>query len=75
MKSGDTTELLIIGQAQSPEQITQVRELFLEYAKSLGFSLCFQNFDQELAGPVFCGERLPRGRKAWDDRSKRASRA
>lgn len=31
-------------------QIAQARELFLEYAQSLGFSLCFQNFDQELAG-------------------------
>jgi len=37
-------------QAESPGQITQARELFLEYAQSLGFSLCFQNFDQELAG-------------------------
>ena len=35
--------------AESPEQIAQIRELFLEYANSLGFSLCFQNFDHELA--------------------------
>jgi len=37
-------------QAETPTQIAQARELFLEYAKSLGFSLCFQNFDKELAG-------------------------
>ena len=41
---------LQIIQASSAAQIAQARELFLEYAKSLGFSLCFQNFDQELAG-------------------------
>jgi len=35
--------------ADSVSQIARARELFLEYAQSLGFSLCFQNFDQELA--------------------------
>jgi putative acetyltransferase len=41
---------LALVQAETPAQIAQARELFLEYAQSLGFSLCFQSFDQELAG-------------------------
>ena len=36
-------------QAESPDQIAAVRKLFLEYAQSLGFSLCFQNFEQAVA--------------------------
>jgi ribosomal protein S18 acetylase RimI-like enzyme len=36
-------------QARSEPHISVARELFLEYAQSLGFSLCFQSFDQELA--------------------------
>ena len=41
---------ITISQTESPSEIAKVRELFVEYAESLGFSLCFQNFDRELAG-------------------------
>jgi putative acetyltransferase len=38
----------LISRAESSAQIAQARELFLEYASSLNFSLCFQSFDKEL---------------------------
>jgi ribosomal protein S18 acetylase RimI-like enzyme len=41
---------LLLSQAETPAQIAHARELFLEYAQSLGFSLCFQSFEVELAG-------------------------
>lgn len=36
-------------QASSERHYTQAKELFQEYAASLGVSLCFQNFEQELS--------------------------
>jgi len=35
--------------AQTPAEIDQARGLFKEYETGLGISLCFQNFEQELA--------------------------
>jgi len=35
--------------ASGAEEIRVVRQLFLEYQQSLGISLCFQGFEQELA--------------------------
>lgn len=34
--------------ATLPEHIEQARTLFVEYGSSLGFSLCFQSFDEEV---------------------------
>ena len=56
--SSSSSELNIL-QAESPQQIAHIRELFLEYARSLGFSLCFQNFDAELA--ALPGDYAPPG--------------
>ena len=48
MSTAAESALKII-RAHTPERVAAVRELFLEYAQSLNFSLCFQSFDQELA--------------------------
>ena len=35
--------------ARTEQDLLHIRELFLEYARSLDFSLCFQGFDREIA--------------------------
>lgn len=46
----DSASNLSITTARTPEDIAAVRRLFQAYAESLDFSLCFQGFDEELAG-------------------------
>jgi len=43
---------LQIMRVETPEQLAQLRELFLEYARSLSFHICFDDFQNEL-------DRLP----------------
>jgi ribosomal protein S18 acetylase RimI-like enzyme len=37
-----------ISRAENPADQAEVKSLFLEYAESLDFSLCFQDFDREM---------------------------
>jgi putative acetyltransferase len=46
---GTRSSLITIEPARWPGDTGLVRSLFEEYAASLGFDLCFQGFDQELA--------------------------
>src|SRR5437762_6804309 len=41
---------MTIRTAQSANDIAEVKRLFHEYAESLDYDLCFQSFEQELAG-------------------------
>jgi ribosomal protein S18 acetylase RimI-like enzyme len=43
------TASITITPAETPADIEEIRALFLEYARSLDFDLCFQGFDEELA--------------------------
>jgi len=46
--NSNASERVDLIQATSPEHIDEARSLFVEYGASLGFSLCFQSFDEEL---------------------------
>lgn len=48
---------LSIRAVRTPEEVEAARKLFLAYAESLDFDLCFQGFDAEMAR--FPGEYIP----------------
>ncbi len=54
---------MMIRAATSDADLQEVRELFREYAEWLAVDLCFQNFDQELAG--LPGDYAPPVGRLW----------
>ena len=55
--SADTTPTVLIGAPSNARETEAVRDLFREYAESLGFSLGFQGFEEEMA--AFPGSYAP----------------
>jgi len=51
--------MMKLDQAETPDEIEEVRRLLREYEASLGVSLCFQGFERELA--ELPGEYAPPG--------------
>jgi putative acetyltransferase len=45
-----TSPPILIQRADSPAGIEAARALFVEYQKAIGVDLCFQSFEQEVAG-------------------------
>lgn len=41
---------IVLSVPADPAELAQVRDIFREYAQGLGVDLCFQQFDDELAG-------------------------
>ena len=46
----DTTPRITLATADEPALIAAARQLFREYAQTIGVDLCFQNFDAEVSG-------------------------
>lgn len=59
--------MIVLKPARPPDDLAVVRQLFVAYADGLGFKLCFQNFDDELATlPGKYAPPLGRLILAWD---------